>query len=391
MAARRVAHGPSGARTGGDAPVRAIPEVCPSDARASIEGFRVLLLASARVARERLTAQLVESGARVVQSESPDDLPELLSAHRFEIVLVSTDLGPQGHAIASLLGESHASGCLSAGPAAVVICDQPSPEQAIAAMRAGVSDMIPARLPTPELVQRLACVGVRVRERRGEARRVRRLKRLCRRLNSARREVVGQIESLCDDLAGAYEKMSDQMTRVAISSEFNSLVRQELDVEGLLRTVLEYALARVGPTNAAVFLPSSTGEHTLGAYVNYDVPKDAAEVLLDHLTSVIPFRFESVPGPRCLADARDLDEALGQDAHWLEGRTLVVMPCRREGETLAVVAFFRDAATPYTPSQLESCDIIADLFGKQIARVIQVHHRHLPVDQWGLPGDTPRG
>jgi len=387
MASRRVTHHPAGSNVPGAAVARAVPEVCPPahDARAR-RGVRVLMVAASRSIRERMAEQLEAIGARVFQAESAEDLPEILSAHRFEVVLLSTDLGSDCHALASLLGDRAVS-VTSVVPSVVIVSEAPTVEQATAAMRAGACDLIGVRVPPEELASRLGEAAQRGRARRNEARRVARLKRMCRRLNSARRGVVGQIESLCDDLSGAYARLSDKMTRVAISSEFNSLVRQELDVEGLLRTVLEYSLAKIGPTNAAVFLPSSTGEHTLGAYVNYDVPKDAAEVLLDHLTSVLPHRFADLEGPEFITGERDMRSALGEDAHWLEGRSLVVLPCRKDDQTLAILAFFRDAAVPFTAGHAESCEIIADLFGKQIGRVIHVHHRHLPLDEWGLPGD----
>lgn len=401
MSSRRVTHnqagssapgvgsgGTSGITSGvsaGMTPVRAVPEVCTPDPR-SRRSLRVLVVASGRSIRERLEAQMDAIGARTMVADSAEDLPEMLAAHRFDVVLLSTDLGPDCHALASLLGDRAVS-VTSVVPSVVIVSEAPTVEQATAAMRAGACDLVGLRVATDELATRLEEAAARGRARRQEARRVVRLKRMCRRLNSARRDVVGQIESLCDDLSDAYAKLSDKMTKVAISSEFNSLVRQELDVEGLLRTVLEYALAKIGPTNAAVFLPSSTGEHTLGAYVNYDVPKDAAEVLLDHLTSVLPHKFGHIEQPEFLSGDRDLLAALGEDAHWLEGRSLVVLPCRKDDQTLAMVAFFRDASTPFTQAHAESCEIIAELFGRQIGRVIHVHHRHLPMDEWGMPGD----
>ena len=42
--------------------------------------------------------------------------------------------------------------------------------------------------------------------------------------------------------------------------EFTGLIKQELDIENLLRTTLEYVLGRSGPTNAAVFLPTTSGD-----------------------------------------------------------------------------------------------------------------------------------
>ena len=82
----------------------------------------------------------------------------------------------------------------------------------------------------------------------------------------------------------------DQMKNIALASELNTIFRQELDLESLLRTVLEYTLRKVGSTNAAIFLPSSTGDFTLGAYVNYDCPRDTAETLLDHLADILESR-----------------------------------------------------------------------------------------------------
>ena len=73
------------------------------------------------------------------------------------------------------------------------------------------------------------------------------------------------------------------MTMVTLASEFNSLIRQELDLESLLRVSVEFILGKSGPTNAAVFLPAASGDYSLGAYVNYDCPKDSAEVLMDQL------------------------------------------------------------------------------------------------------------
>ena len=90
-----------------------------------------------------------------------------------------------------------------------------------------------------------------VRLRRGE-KKVQRLKRICRRLNSARQDANRQLDVLCNDLVNAYQELADQMSRVSLASEFSSLIRQELDVESLLRTTLEYLLTKTGATNAAV-------------------------------------------------------------------------------------------------------------------------------------------
>ena len=50
------------------------------------------------------------------------------------------------------------------------------------------------------------------------------------------------------------------MNQGMIVTEFGGLIRQELDIESLLRTTLEFVLGRCGPTNAAVFLPTTSGD-----------------------------------------------------------------------------------------------------------------------------------
>ncbi|MEL7472664.1 MAG: hypothetical protein AAGK04_05040, partial [Planctomycetota bacterium] len=92
-----------------------------------------------------------------------------------------------------------------------------------------------------------------------------------------------------------------------------------LDVEIALRRVLEHVLDRIGPTNAAVFMPDSSGDYSLGAYVNYDRPKDSAEVMLDHLAGVIAPRFEETDGVVSIHNDDQLHQCIGAEAHWLAG------------------------------------------------------------------------
>lgn len=116
---------------------------------------------------------------------------------------------------------------------------------------------------------------------------------MCRRLNTAREQVSQQVDTLCSDLVNAYQELADHMNQVTTATEFKGLIRNELDIESLLRTTLEFVLSRSGPTNAAIFLPTTSGDYSLGAYVNYDCPKETVDVLLDHLANVVAPRFEN--------------------------------------------------------------------------------------------------
>ena len=191
------------------------------------------------------------------------------------------------------------------------------------------------------------------------------------------------------DLLHVPPERAHTMKNVTNVSEFKGLIRGELDIEQLLRTTLEFVLARSGPTNAAVFLPTTSGDYSLGAYVNYDCPKETCDVLLDHLANAVAPRFESVKGMAHLTDEAGLNEYLDNDADWLKGSHVVGFPCTHGEECLAVFMLFRDQATPYAQPLLEQVKTVGELFAAQLARVIHIHHRHLPKNKWGMIGDPP--
>jgi hypothetical protein len=267
--------------------------------------------------------------------------------------------------------------------AVVALSARPTLDHATELMRLGAVDLIALPADPRELASRLADALARTRRARRLEARVERLRLVCRRLNDARQQVSSQVGSLCNDLVEAYQELSDKVTHMNVATEFSSLIRQELDVESLLRTALEFILAKTGPTNAAVYLPATSGDYSLGAYVNYDGPKDAADVLLEQLAGVVPPRLENEPGVVFLRSEPDLHAFLDQDAHWLGESGAVAFACRHDKECLAVVILFRDRRTPFAEDLKPVFQTIATLFGRQLARVIHIHHRHLPKDQWG--------
>lgn len=273
----------------------------------------------------------------------------------------------------------------------VLLADTSDAPLVLEAIRAGAGDV---REPgtTPEAILD-AFAGLHAKGRAGRRaverleRRNRRLREVSRALFRSRHDLLKNMGDLCEQLAGSYRHLSDQMRSVAATSELNAVLRQELDMESLLRTVLEYALKQLGPTNAAIFLPNTTGDYTLGAYVNYDCARESAEALLDHLADAVAPAFEHRDEAVVLGNGQEIFEALGRESDWLADATLVARACRHEGECGAVMIFFRDARNPFSPAAIRTIDLIATLFGRQLARVIKTHHRHLPKDQWSRPGD----
>lgn len=351
------------------------------------------------------------SGASVVVlAPDPDAAAHLASRLRHdvgEIRLARTALeahGMVGRAadlVIVLGGDEDATACVARlramrpAAAVVLVASAPTLDDAVRALHAGAQDLIPADLPLGDILRRLQDAISRTRQasqtHAASNRRVERLRRLCRTLNVSRRELLGQVASLCGDLDKAYSELADRAILGNFASEFNALVRQELDIEGLLRTVLESILPKIGPTNAAVFLPSSSGDFSLGAYVNADRPRDSAEMLFDQLAGVVAPAFELEPELRHFPDAGALSDRLGEHADWIEGCASVAFACRHDEECLAVVLFFRDAHQPFTPEILQMLGVVRASFTQQLARVVHTHHRHLPKHKWGTLGDDDDG
>ncbi|MEO1583301.1 MAG: hypothetical protein AAFR96_01860 [Planctomycetota bacterium] len=281
-----------------------------------------------------------------------------------------------------------------AEPATVVVLasSRPTLDLAVEAMRSGAADLMKIGRSDESVHaarSSLAMAIDRLHQAQHREGRVEKLRTVCRQLNTARQDITSQISGMCNDLVEAYQELSGQIDQVTLSGEFNGVIRQELEIESLLRTALEFILAKVGPTNAAVYLPSTSSDFSLGAYVNCDLPKDSLDTLLDHLADVLAPRFEDRPGVHVYPSRRETASMLGSEAHWLPEHASIVFPCRRDDECLAVVALFRDDCTPFEPNTEELLGTISKLFAAQLARIIHVHHRHLPKHQWGALGDGP--
>jgi DNA-binding NarL/FixJ family response regulator len=348
-----------------------------------------LIVSGNRLERLRLASKLTDTvdhtGTQVavcVQAETAKDAMLAIEGDQIDLALIKTEL-PDGSGMA-LTKDIVRSGRV---PASILLAENPTIDQAVEAMRCGAVDIVSCRAAAGDLIVAVRSAFDRSKLARTREARIERLTRVCRRLNHARHEVTKQVSSLCGDLVNAYQELSGQVLELSIASEFNGLIRQELDVESLLRTALEFILAKTGPTNAAVFLPATSSDFSLGAYVNYDCPKDAADVLLDHLAGIVAPRMEKETELKVLSTYDELEAFLGADAHWLAESRAITFACHHDDECLAVVILFRDRRNPFPESVAATLSVIADLFGKQLARVIHIHHRHLPKDQWGGFGE----
>ena len=273
-------------------------------------------------------------------------------------------------------------------PATAVVMLAQTPDFALAqqAMQLGAADLIvqPTGAQADDawyasVTQRITKVLDRQWADRARMMRVRKLKRLCRKLNDARLEVTEQVDVLCNDLVTAYQELAVQVQNVTQSAGYREAVGQELDLEAVLRKTLEYIIQQAGPCNAAVFLPSSADEFSLGGYVNYDCTKESADMLLQHLADVLaPMVAAKGEEVMHVTDNRALDDLLGDDWNYLADCDLLALPVNHDGEALAVITMFRDNDQPFTAPAIDAMSSIADQMGELLGRIIRVHHRAMP-------------
>ena len=103
---------------------------------------------------------------------------------------------------------------------AIVTTDKPTVGCAVAAIRAGVCDFLAKPFNPAELNERVSEAINRGETVCKQEARVRRLRRICRKLDSAREEVSHQVDILCNDLVVAYQELADQMQHVVETSEY---------------------------------------------------------------------------------------------------------------------------------------------------------------------------
>lgn len=259
--------------------------------------------------------------------------------------------------------------------------------QAIEAVRLGAADLINDVKDIDALRLRVERAIDRQKVANHDRKRYRKLRQQCRKLNEAREEVASQVDILCNDLVTAYQELAMQMQHVLQSTEYSGAVKDELDLEALLRKTLEYIIEKAGATNAALFLPATGEEFTLGGYVNYDCTAESADILLEHLADVIAPRLADCEEPVGVTNDEQLQQWLGGDAAYLSNSHLLGVGCKHDEETLAVLVLFRDAGHPFDRETNDTLAAISPMLAEYLARIIRVHHRHLDDDDMGGEDD----
>ncbi len=260
----------------------------------------------------------------------------------------------------------------------VVITEKTSTEQAVAAMRLGACDYLERPLDQSKLRESLQKAIVRGRSNRAAHEQVEKLRRICQELSLAHRQVTSQIDSLCGEMVTAYKDLASQVQRVVEAGDYTEMIRSELDLSELLRQTLSYLVEKLGPTNAAIFLPAIGDEFRVGGYVNEDFSSDVADLLLQHLADVVAPRLFDADHVLHMTDNKSLWDWIGDDAEYMADCHLIAFNASHHGEAVAAVVLFRDAQQPFPAFAPDLAATVGLKLGECIARIIRVQQRHLP-------------
>jgi hypothetical protein len=341
----------------------------PGDPRAQV---LVVCLDPAR--RPSLEALL---GPHVATLSAVADLPPPEACGCFDAVLAD---------LATLSAADPTRAIVPPGTALIAIGDERAAADVMVALRSGALDILDPSQPAEAVAGRIdrACDLARSRagSARADRRRVADLRRCAMELDRTRTELDRQMGRICAELSAPEGSLSRRVRDVAMASELNTLLRQELEMEGLLRTTLEFAARRIGSSNAAIFLSEPSGEFGLGAYVNYDCPRDTAEDLLEEMAGSLAPRLSMRDGIVLLSTADEVRSVVGTRCAWLDDSAVCALTCRPEGECVGVVVFFRDGRQGFSEADQAAVRVIGALFGRQLARVVRTNSRHKPADAW---------
>lgn len=336
---------------------------------------RILVVGGDSEFRAAVVGRLSDDRRQCTHVGRIDEAFTAVTAHRFDLIMVNADL-PDGDGIEF----ARRVGGRSPFTATIIFSETESFTSAVGALRCGAVDFIRVPVDLDELAERVDAALSRGRSERSREQRIRKLHHICKELHDARDEISDRVDVLCNDLVGAYQELTDQIGEVAMASEFRTLLRQELDIEDLLRTMLEFMLCKTGPTNAAVFLPDPDQQYSLGAYVNYDCPRESIDRLLDHLGDAICPQMSDEHDLVKFDDADQFSEWIGMEDGLLGDSQVVAFSCMHEDECLAVLVLFRSRTNPFEADLAGTLDILRSIFAEQLSHIIAVHHRATP--QW---------
>ncbi|MDP6601123.1 MAG: hypothetical protein QGH76_02370 [Phycisphaerales bacterium] len=335
--------------------------------------------------RDRMVLQLETLGYTCEMSDTIEAAYTLRGEWNPDVLMIASEI--DNTSAAAFIRETQAE---RPSVRSVIFGAAPDPDALVEAIRSGASDWITLPTDRSRVPERMEQIMARVRAHRERESQLEELTDTCEQLTTARDEMSDQVDVLCGDLASAYRTMREQMSDVAMSSEFKALISQELDVEDMLRTSLEYILKKLGPTNAVVYLKEGDNQYGVGAYVNFQwQDTDLMPMLADLGKLVCPAMSTEHELVR-FDDTSELASEVGGTLSMLSDSQLASFSCHRDDECMAVFVLFRDADTGFSPEHATTLDVLRTIISEQLAQIIRVHKRSKPEwpdepaeDSWG--------
>jgi hypothetical protein len=199
--------------------------------------------------------------------------------------------------------------------------------------------------------------------------------RLCDKINEERHRVEEENESLQHKLANVHCETQKKIQQIAIGAEFQTLVSQELEIESMLRTALEYMLKRVGATNAAVYLREGEMDWGIGAYINFDRQPEQFQSLIETMGQTICHQVSTERTTRRYANGESFAVNMDPDQIDFSGNEVITCPCFKNNRCMAVLVLFRDESRTFDSQVLETIETIQGTFGEQLGKILKIHRR----------------
>ena len=208
----------------------------------------------------------------------------------------------------------------------------------------------------------------------------------CRRLTHERKELEEKLGGACAHLADAEESARDREGVASMQAECRMLLAQESEVESIVELSTRYLIARVGVTNAAIFLQDH-GQYRLAGYVRDDLSRRAAGGLVEHLASLWCAKVAAQPGVIRFGPSDPPSARFAELSGVLPGRSVFAFACPNLDPIngCAVIFLFRDGQRPFSPDLEKVARAVGPAFASGLARVRRVLMRAQP--QW--PKESP--
>ncbi len=345
--------------------------------------FAILIVEDDREVAESIAHAVRTEARRIVHAASLSAARTMLHGERIDLVLIDAML-PDGDGVgfAAEVSRTHPM------TKTIIVTGHATTDRAVAALRAGAVDFLSKPFDIQDLNSR---VGEALRRQRRDTqrdRRIDRLRKLCKQLNQARHDISQQVDILCNDLVTAYQELACQVQHIEMTGELRSALAEELDIEQTLRRTLEFILQKVGPTNAVIFLPNSTGGYSVGGFVNYSNTRESTQVMLEHLADRMAPMLGEESELLHFTERTALEHWLGEPCGWFAGSHVLAGPCvDDQGQPLAGICLFRDEAEPFDDEAIALMTAVCPLMAGHLVKVIRVHHRHKDLFEDEAPGD----